>query len=228
MTIGFFLVNNGSLDAALGVTCAEALIDSAKRTMPTVPVVQFTDETTEAVEGVDEVRRKPAEPMAVLRMRHHASVEGDWLFVDSDVIFQREVQHVFADRFDVAITTRNWSHLKPAVGFSERMPFNVGVVFSRCRPFWKRVLERVTAMPDDAQQWMGDQQAVCDVVADRKLRFHVKFLKGSKYNLPPSMEDGNALSAELERKANIIHYKGTERKALLMERLRSEAGCASD
>ena len=225
MTVGFFLVDTGSVDGALGVVCAAALVRSVRASMPGVAVVQFTDEQTAAVAGVNEVRRLPAEPMARLRMRHHAQAKGEWLFVDSDVLIQRDVRKVFAGPFDVALTTRNWKHLTPAEGFARRMPFNVGVVFSRTPGFWRAVYDRVLHMPEELQHWMGDQQAICDLVASGP-KFTIAYLKGSKYNLPPALvDDADGLNQRLQAKASILHFKGLERKTLLLARIRKEGLC---
>lgn len=225
MTVGFYLVDTHSLDSAMGVVCADALIRSVRASMPGVRVVQFTDHETAAVRGVDDVHRLAAEPMARLRMRHQAAVQGEWLFVDTDVLIQRDVRHVFDQPFDVALTTRNWPHLKPAVGFSGRMPFNVGVVFSRCPAFWAEVYRRLGQRAADEQEWMGDQQTICDLVAAAPT-YAIAFLKGSRYNLPPAVEnDRDGLSARMEAKASILHFKGAGRKALLLDRIRREAVC---
>lgn len=220
MNVGFFLVGTNSVDSSIGVVCAEALVRSVRQSMPKVPVVQLTDESTPAVAGVDEVRRLPTEPLALLRMRHQASVDGDWLFVDTDVYIQRDVRKVFAAPFDIALTTRNWPHLKVAAGFTERMPFNIGVVFSRCPAFWRDIYTRVQAMTPEWQEWMGDQQAVCDLASEHPT-YHVAFLKGSSYNLPPAMPgDEDAVSERMVAKASILHYKGASRKALMLEMIR--------
>jgi len=225
--VGFFLVDNGSVDAACGAVCAGAMARSVKATMPGVPVVQLTDERTAAVAVVDEVLRLPDEPMARLRMRHQMSVDGEWLFVDTDIIFQKDVRKVFEEPFDVALTTRNWKHLRRAAGFAERMPFNVGVVFSRCPAFWKDVYKRLGKLSQESQQWMGDQQAICDLVGDAP-KYQIAFLKGSRYNLPPAYEDDDeGVNQKMIRSASILHYKGVGRKAMLLERIRREgAGCA--
>lgn len=223
MTVGFFLVQNGSVEALIGQMCAQALARSVRRVMPGVPVVQFTDETSDGVPDVDEVRRLPPEPLARLRMRHQASVTGEWLFVDSDVLVQRDVRPVFAEPFDIALTTRNWPHLRPSAGFTERMPFNTGVAFSRHAKFWRAAYDRVCNMPRDLQDWMGDQQAICDLVVTPKIK--LRLLKGSRYNLPPALDGDAETNAELERKAHILHFKGVERKALLLDRIRREATC---
>lgn len=224
MNVGFFLVDTGSVDYACGVECAEGLIASVRASMPKVQVVHFTDEQTPMVEGADAVRRLPMEPMAMLRSRHQSQVSGEWLFVDSDVLIQRDVRDVFAQKFDIAVTTRDWPHLKAASGFTERMPFNIGVTFSRSPEFWASVCTRVGDMSDEWQHWMGDQQAVCDLLLDKASRYRVAYLKGSRYNLPPSVDaDPSSLSRRMERKASILHFKGLGRKSMMIDRLRGAA-----
>lgn len=223
MKIGVYLVDTGTVDAAAGYVCAQALIHSARATMPGVEVAHLTDEDSSAISEADVVLRLPNEPMAMLRMRHQSQCDGDWLFVDTDIWFQRDVRKVFETPFDVGITTRNWPHLKVAAGFSERMPYNVGVMFSRCPAFWASALKRLSKMDPEQQQWMGDQQVICDLVAAGK--YHVAFLKGSRYNYPPDA-DPTGLAATAQAKASILHYKGLGRKALMLERIRREApGC---
>jgi hypothetical protein len=222
MKIGFFHVETDTLASDQGYVCARAMVRSAKRRMPTVPVVQFTDLTSDAVKGVDDVRRKPAEPMALLRMRHQAAVDGDWLFIDTDVIFQHGVKEVFEKTFDIAITSRDWPHLRPAVGFSERMPFNTGVVFSRCPAFWRDVYSRLLLLEPEAQQWMGDQEVICDLVGTDWSPYRVIELKGSRFNYPPVVQGGKD-PLVTQTNAWIVHYKGPDRKKLLMQRLKEEA-----
>jgi hypothetical protein len=225
--VGFFLVGTQSVDSSIGAVCAGALVQSVRRSMPGVPVVQMTDEGTAAVPGVDEVLRLPTEPLALLRMRHQSAVTGEWLFVDTDVYIQRDVRNVFADPFDIALTTRNWPHLKVAGGFTERMPFNIGVVFSRCPAFWADIHERLSGMSPEWQEWMGDQQAVCDLVGE-KPKYKIAFLKGSRYNLPPAVtDDAEGTSAKMTAKASILHFKGAGRKAMMLDLIRREGGeCA--
>lgn len=228
MTIGFFLVDTSTLDSAAGYRHAAALIRSAKAQMPEVPLAQFTDMHSPAAEGVDEVRRLPRKALALLRLQHQAACTGEWLFLDTDVLFQQDVRPVFEQPFDVAVTTRDWPHLKPAVGFGGRMPFNTGVVFSRTHRFWMEVYRRLLLLPDSLQEWMGDQEAIGELVAENEeMRwFNIKHLKGSVYNYPPDIQPKNS-EAERLTAAAIVHYKGATRKPMLLERHgRKGAVCA--
>lgn len=208
MSVGFYHVERQSVASDVGYLCARALVKSVRVSMPGVKVVQFTDLASTAVKGVDAVRRKPSEPMALLRMRHQAGVEGEWLFVDTDVIIQKSCRPVFKRSFDIAVTTRNWPHLKAAVGFSERMPFNSGVMFSRCPRFWGEAYTRLRQLDEEKQQWMGDQEVICEMVTEDPLRYHVRHLSGTQYNFPPVVRDDVADAAVTQEQAYIVHYKG--------------------
>lgn len=223
MRIGVYHVARDTEANQQAYACARLLVKSVKQIMPAVDVVQFTDETSPAMKGVSAVRRKPAEPMALLRLRHHAGVKGDWLFVDTDVIFQAPVTGVFKDAtWDIGVTTRNWPHVKEAVGFADRMPYNMGVVFSRSPHFWAECYGRLKALEPAEQEWMGDQQVFCDALSDG--RYHVKRLSGVRYNFPPDVPGRTKSPAQLEAEASILHYKGPERKPLLLQA--TEAKCA--
>jgi hypothetical protein len=216
VTIGFYLLDTGTLDSLCGYACAKALVRSARYAMPGVDVVQFTDEESPAACGVDEVHRMPREKMARLRMRHHANVTGDWLFVDTDVIFQRDVRRVFDKPFDLAVSDREWDHVKPAAGFTKRMPINMGVVFSRNPSFWAECHARLKELPKDKQHWMGDQEVFCDLIDEG--RYQVRHLPGAVYNFPPALDETED-TAGLEAAAAIVHFKGPHRKPLMLRRI---------
>lgn len=215
--LGFVHMQPGT-DVAIeeGIARARAMVASARRVMPWIRIVQLTDPTTAPIRGVDEVRRKPREPMGLLRLRHCAGLPGAWIFVDTDVLFQREVGHVFRSAFDVAVTTRDWSHLKAAGGFTERMPYNTGIVFSRCPGFWAEAYTRLRDCDPDLQHFMGEQEVINAVAAETD-RYRVKKLRGVYYNFPPEIPGALPSGAELQAAAAILHYKGEPRKRLMLE-----------
>jgi len=224
VTIGFFLVDTGAVEVSYGVIGAGALIRSARRVMPSVEIVQMTDETTALVDGVDRVIRLPREPLALMRLRHQSLVDGEWLFVDTDVVFQRDVRKVFEGQFDIAVTTRNWTHVRNIESFASRMPYNTGVVFSRSQKFWRSAVAGVGKMSDTLQAWMGDQQAICDLITARRSKWKIAMLKGTRYNFPPSLKSSPEAD-EAQRGASILHFKGVERKTALLEWVRREGLC---
>jgi len=215
--IGFYHVATRSEASELGYLCARKMVKSARKHMQAVEIVHFTDLTSPTVKGVTATRRKPSEPMALLRMRHHASVEGDWLFVDTDVLFQAPVTSTFKDaEWDIGVTTRNWPHLKAAEGFSDRMPYNMGVVFSRNHRFWMDCYTRLRDMDHSRQKWMGDQEAFCEAIASD--RYAIKRFSGVRFNYPPVVPDKAKTADQLEEEASILHYKGPERKDMMLHR----------
>src|SRR3990167_3281050 len=104
MQIGFFNVWRGD---PTHTVLADLMIRSTRKAMPHVPIVQFTDEDTPALYGVDEVRRRTHPQTAMLRIEHHIACEDDWLFLDTDVVVQKDVQSVFDEPFDIAIADRD-------------------------------------------------------------------------------------------------------------------------
>jgi hypothetical protein len=130
-------------------------------------------------------------------MMLHASLTGDWLFVDTDVVFQKDVRHVFDSEFDIACTDRKgtvWDN----TWYSDLMPFNMGVTFSRRPEFWQAVLEDLKDMPLKFQKWEGDQLAVGKLYRD----WNTKVLPGLVYNFTPVERE------EDRSHAAIVHFKG--------------------
>lgn len=190
---------------------AALMVRSVRGAMPTVPVIQFTDKTTPMVNGVDSVLRREPLPIALAVLEAYANTwpEDHWLLLDTDVLVQADVRDVFSEPFDIAVATREGTLKDCEVGtkFMARHPFNKGVVFSRSTAFWEAALKALRAMPEKLHGWMGDQQAMCAVIASEA--FHVQVLSNA-YNYPPKAQ------REDVRDKHILHFKGP-RKAWLME-----------
>lgn len=230
MNVAFYHVERPTQVSDDAYVWARGLVASIRRTMPTVRVVHLTDLTSRKVKGVNYVARKPSEPMGLLRMRHCAGLRGDWLIVDTDVVIERSVQWVFKKwAFDIGVPKRNWDHLKPAIGFSEKMPFNTGVLFSRCPHFFGEAYTRLRLLDDEAQHWMGEQTVMNEILNEERPRYAIKYLNGNAFNFPPPVPDPMAKTklAELVASVHITHYKGELRKAMLMDRLKERTkACA--
>lgn len=205
MNIGFFCM----AESHLGM--AKLMMESARDVMPHAKIHQLTDDKCPALEGVDSTRVFYGDmPMAIRRMMHHGACQGDWLFVDSDIIFRRDVSDVFQSDFDVAITDRDGTVTNEAK-FAESMPHNIGVVFSRCPAFWMTVVDYLQTLPPKQQEWMGDQMVINAMIREGNHPFNVKIIPGRKYNYPPK-----AVNDDLSG-ASIVHYKG-QRKLWLLEK----------
>lgn len=206
MTVGFF---HAAAARTAHVDLARILITSVRRTMPGVPIVHMTDETTEAIAGVDEMRRRPAGPVALSVLEHYAECAGDWMLVDTDVVVRRDVRDVFGLTFDIAVATREGTFKPSEVGtkFMRGMPFNKGVVFSKNPAFWSAAAAALRECSEKQQSWMGDQRAMNDIIATG--RFFVRVLTND-FNYPPKKRN-----EDLSDKY-VLHYKGP-RKAWMLE-----------
>ena len=192
MKVGIYLVGEKESYFVLG----NLAVAVAKHTMPGIEVCHFTDESTKALVGASVMRLERDCPMAVLRMRHHQA-SGEWLFIDVDVLVERDVSDIFDASFDIAIASRVRNDGMSSQGL-RIMPHNMGVVFSRSPAFWHRAERELLTYDSKLQEWMGDQLAVCKLVKEGK--FDVRILPGEEYNYPPFGPD--------EVKASIVHYKG--------------------
>lgn len=193
---------------------AEAMMRSVRANMPGVRIVQFTDETSPVVLGADEVRRLPGGPMLGIRLAHYAACEGEWLLVDTDILFRRDVRFIFDNEFDVALALRDWPHLaeESARLTADGMPYNTGVVFSRSRAFWQHVEAKWLQLPEVERDWLSEQRVVAQVLRGLPA-FNVLELSGW-YNYPPQP------GVEPPHEASILHYKGG-RKDIMLEQAKA-------
>lgn len=205
MTVGFYHAGPPSAHAA-------AMVASVRRVMPAVEVAQFSPPDTAMVPGVAAVRHMPVQPkIARAVIEAYATVSGEWLFLDTDVLVQQDVSEVFRQAFDIAVATREGTFKDAAEetsGLMARMPYNKGVVFSRSSLFWANALVAIDGLKDGAQHWMGDQQAFCNVIAGGA--FTVLTLPNT-YNYPPKSQHEDV------RDKACVHFKGS-RKAWMLGR----------
>src|SRR6185369_4637862 len=103
---------------------AKHLIASAKTHMPDVPVFHLTDGKCPAVGEV--IRIDGEMPMGVRRLSHYARLSGEWLVVDTDVVFREDVSQIFEKPFDVALCSRKGTYMD-GTRYATRMPYSFGV-----------------------------------------------------------------------------------------------------
>lgn len=214
MRIGFYLVWRGD---TVHYVLADMMLRSVRKHMPSVEVVQLTDEKSPAVYGVNEVRRLPDAPRDVQRVEHLCRCEGDWVFVDTDVLFQRDVSGVFdyhwtARDWDIGLCDRDGCLVEgeDELEFIKATPYNLGVIFSRSRAFWRATKEKLLAMSPERQDWLGIQFGACEVIADGWHGLYI--LPGKFYNYAPHDTKDEA------KDASIVHYKGPFRKRMMLDR----------
>ena len=186
------------------------MLQSVKRHMPGVDVLQLTDDDTPAIDGC-EVVRMPWDGKAPMlyRMRHLAQLSGDVLCIDTDVMLQANLGHVFAFPFDVALTWRDGPILDTnGVDVTKFMPINCGVMFTRERRFWRECVRFCES--HNFEDWYADQIAVTKVYP----HFDTLRLHCDNFNYTPAHA-----ADSLGRLA--LHFKG-DRKPMMVEYARIE------
>lgn len=197
MRLGFYAEGEGPwLDQA------KIMLESARRVMPGIEVYHLTNMDTREV-GAPQIRFEGEMPLATKRITMYSALEGSWCLVDTDIIFQRDIRHVEAEPFDVAVVER--SPESANCDYGRIIPYNLGVVFSRSRKFWKSLIPCLKKLPPKLQEWDGGQFVMSYAITDPKCPFKVKVLPAG-YNWTPKTKDEDV------SEHHIVHYKG-KRKA---------------
>lgn len=182
---------------------ADAMVKSARETMPGIHICHLTDDLCPEYPGADEVRRcRPGMEFGLIRMWHFCQMEGEWLSADVDLKFQRDVWHVFEDDFDMACATRMGTKWGRST-YAQVMPYNNGILWSRGPEFWRTQIQRYNEMPEIWRPWV------------EQMLFNNTFLSGKfktkvlpcEYNYPPDEVN--------PERAFVLHYKGTRRKKMM-------------
>lgn len=198
-------------------TMAEIMVHSVRQAMPSAEIVQLADEKTPMVVGVDTVivRRMQAPWLMLYRLEHFKNLpEGDWMFIDTDAVVQRDVSGVFEKPFDVALTRRVGPIFVNGKDIVPDMPYNTGVMFSRNPAFWSDCYDYCASLPDKQKHWWGDQQAVRVVKESGK--YQVRELTCDEYNYSPSSADEDVTGRY------VVHYKGPIRKKMMLAKYAKE------
>jgi hypothetical protein len=200
---------------------AELMIASVRRHMPEVEIWQLTDDRGTEALPVDRVERKPFiyKDWVPWLMEFVSGVPGNVLFLDSDIIVQRDLRPMFLADADVVVTTRG-----PKTVNDRFMPFLLGVVASKKPTFWLDMRDRVLAMKNsDDRGWWGGQLALYDAWMDQQngnLAWKMAAVPCDPHNYVP--KDANDAPADKW----VLHYKGKKRKQWMLERWAQEAVAA--
>jgi lipopolysaccharide biosynthesis glycosyltransferase len=197
----------------------QIMVASVRAAMPRARIVQLSDYETKKVNGVDEVVRKHWDrkymmPYRLLHLRDFQAERS--VFLDADIVVQKDLGILFEDEFDVALTYRDETDpsLRKTPEAYDLMPFNAGVMLSRASgaAFWEEAYQSCLKMSEDSRQWFGDQLAIKEVAARTTL--NVRQYPCALYNYSPAR-----LEEELGDKY-VIHYKGETRKPWMLEQWR--------
>lgn len=214
MRVAFLHVEEKRNNPQLQRRLAQIMVRSVKRAVKDSWLIQMTDFDTPKLDGVDELIRAPMDTpnFMTYRLQHLTRLKGEVLILDTDVIVLEDPSKVFTKPFDVALTKRDKHIVARRMGYTENDPvmtYNTGVMFSRNRDFWKDALAHCRTLEDRHQQWFGDQISVAAIVEQRK--YDVMVLPCDKWNYTPRAPD------EFFIDKKIVHFKGTARKARMLE-----------
>ena len=189
--------------------------------MPDVEVWHLSDMKTPPIPGTDKQLKRPADIAHLMTMRlqmYSLLPEEDWLFLDTDVIVQRDVSWIFHNipLFDVAALKRSKIMVSPPgfEGFpeltgkdlTESMPFNTGVIFSRSKALWEDAYAWLKLQDERYHKWFGDQCA---------LRFAINDMRYQFYPLTPELNYTPKFPDEDVSQKFIVHYKGPRKSWML-------------
>lgn len=190
MKVAIYLDSHAPEHKVLATRC----IESVRAAMPSAEVWHLTDENGPEIEGVDKTLRVRVEGAFCYRRCYLQSlVDGDTLFIDTDVEVKEDVSHVFNDDFDVAVTTDMCPGTKGII-------YNSGVTFSRQPRFWLELADRLKEF--EFPDWFVSEREF-SVYAD-SCGLKVKRLRGEEYNYVPSSDE--------DRGGKIVHYRGLRKR----------------
>jgi len=191
------------LHARQDPTFAKLMLQSVRTYMADEGIVQLTDEETPSIDGCS-VKRLPwthLNPM-IFKMEHLSKINPG-LVLDTDVIVQSDLRHVFKLPFDMALTWRDGPIRDPdGNDITKTMPINCGVMFHRSQAFWYDCLRWCEGRDPG---WYADQLAVAAIAP----RFNVLRLHTDNFNYTPKTKDED-VSMRLA-----VHYKGKRKEWML-------------
>lgn len=215
------MVTVAFVHVGLDTSVPRIMVASVRLAMPGARIVHLADEGTPAVEGADEVRRLAYDGVFLMpfRLRQFAELSPcDAVFLDTDIVVQKDLTPLFDGEFDVALTRRENIGVDPSgIDVAKAMPYNTGVMLSKPSgwDFWRNAWKHCESFPEEGRKWWGDQYAVKAIAEIAPLR--ILELPCEIYNYSPAAE------SEDVRERFVVHYKG-ERKSWMKRRAQRELG----
>lgn len=169
-------------------------------------VWQLSDMVAPEIDGVDKLLREPMEGGRMLwRMKRLSEIEPPFVMLDTDMLVTRDISGGFGE--DVALSSRKQ---RTVVHDGEMipMPYNGGLLFISNAQFLKDCLREMQTMPDNWQDWYGDQIALRHIAQSGKYR--VRELDEYEWNYVPESNAAN-------KTARIWHFKGM-RKPMMAQK----------
>jgi hypothetical protein len=205
MRLGFFLTQGAG---SVGYILADMLISSIRRNIPKTEIYQLTDNKSCLCHGINGSVRLDTKN----RLEHYSQLEGEWVLIDSDVLVLDDISDVFDSDFDVAVCDRKGVMLESEVGtdFMLKMPYNLGIIFSRSQNFWIDVLNEWNNLTVNEQTVIyGDQLALNNLIKKNE-KYKIEILPGLIYNKSP-----NNIEEIGSSQHKVIHFKGKRKYWML-------------
>lgn len=197
------------------------LVESIRRVHPQSAIVQMTDMQTPEIPGVSEVRRAEGNPdhIMVSRVQSFAARGEAGIYLDTDILVTRPLNHLLEGDYDVGLTERDQQPnmpISPQVGPMYFPEFNGKTTYQQFpylasltllpRPcaFFADCLQVLNGLKEEYKRWYGDQEAMRIVVEQGGYRFR-KFPQ-SRVNYVPGVTeqpDRERISA-----LDTVHFKG--------------------
>jgi hypothetical protein len=181
----------------------EIMIQSVRKAMPGVKIIQLTDMTTKALPA-DEVVRQPwdGEHLVLHRFMRYAEVNEPCLFLDTDIIVRDSLEPEFELGWGVMVTRRTAPVLDPnGNNITGIMPYNSGVIGVKDFGYLRECVSLIQGMGEDKKLWWGEQHAMAQIQYKNKYDVPIEV-----YNYTPMRQD------ESFRGRKVLHLKG-ERKS---------------
>lgn len=198
-------------ETAIQRDLARIMVASARRVMPDVKVKMLTDPKTAPIDGVDEILRRSIKGWAWIPwlVDFCAQLRGEVLYMDTDVVIQKDLRALFEVPADIVLTSRGPKEIE-----GRQMPFLFGCVAYRNADFWIEVRDRVLAMKDVADlAWWGSQVAVYDMWMEEQNgrgKWDIASVSCEQHNYTPK----NPMEVPADKW--VLHYKGRKRKAWML------------
>jgi len=213
------------LQAGADIRFAAILVKSIRTYHPRAEIVQCSDEASPQVPGVDEVIRGGSARGRLMMFRTslfaRVAVTQPTLFLDTDMICIGTVELEAAlGAHSVAVCTREFDRGGPfninfrGMMMTEHAGKTLGEVYPYLgcativhnAPFWADCVAAYDVLPQKYREWYGDQEVIRDLVRAGRHTFA---------ELPESVFA--CLPERANEKAKILHYKGEQRKGLMLK-----------
>lgn len=193
---------------------ARVMVASARKHMPGIRVFMVTDHNTPALDGIETIRFNTEGHADWIPWLCHACslMEGEVLYLDSDVVVQRDLRPILNVPGDLILPYRG---MKTIDGHLQ--PFIFGCVAYRTAEIWKEIRDRVNAMPRKERGWYGSQIAVFDMFMEEQNgrgKWKIVPIPRDTYSYTPKDAE------DAPKEAWSLHYKGKKRKAWMLEKWR--------